>query len=638
VDRALSKVPADRFATAGAFARALETAAPVTVSVAPRRSSRRAILATLGSGAGIGVVGLAAVLARGNSRLDARITLADRRQLTITGQVGIPAISGDGKALAYRTTTCGASGCTFGVELQDVSSTASRRLFDGASAIYDIEWSADRRSLLVGATINERHGTYLVPVLGGAPKYVAFYATYFAGGDSLLFLRAPFPPEAKDKWLLVGGLDVVARDSIHVGGRGATGFLSSARFLGSKWLVVGVYHQWLKETPESGWVRLIGRDGRVSSQSCRSLGDESRGPCRPTLSGFRPPEVRGQARRCASRSMPLGKLSSRVDTLFTAVHTGFSVTPDGGSLVLDEGSADYGLWGLDVSEAVRGVFPEQKRMLRSTTALNVRLSPDGERVAVGRDPGSVANALERWSTIRFGDSTETPLALAGATAEVLWSDNATVAIRDRVVGGARLALVDVQTGTVREPLDVPDRYPNSFARLPAGGWIWVSSFVPTLSTQLPNDSIPRRIPLPPWYFETRTIVVSHDGRSMGFSGSKAPSVDSMGVSVMSLTDGKVTPWFTATAAEGGDLDRLKDGSFLLRVRDTPETYSLYHLLAPSRSEKLGSIPARCRRCRYRGSQRCGRGARVPPCVDDPSRAAVDPDSALAVAEKTPADL
>jgi serine/threonine-protein kinase len=130
VAKALSKVPADRFATAGAFARALETAAPVTVSVAPRRSRSRAILATLGVGAGIGVVGLAAVLARGkiDSRPDAGITLADRRQLTITGQVGIPAISGDGKALAYRTTTCGASGCTFGVELQDVSSTASRRL------------------------------------------------------------------------------------------------------------------------------------------------------------------------------------------------------------------------------------------------------------------------------------------------------------------------------------------------------------------------------------------------------------------------------------------------------------------------------------------------------------------------------
>jgi hypothetical protein len=66
----------------------------------------------------------------------------------------------------------------------------------------------------------------------------------------------------------------------------------------------------------------------------------------------------------------------------------------------------------------------------------------------------------------------------------------------------------------------------------------------------------------------------------------------MRVRVMSLADGTVTPWFTAVAAGGGDLDRLKDGSFLLRVHDTPETYSLYHLLGPGRSVKLGMIPGK----------------------------------------------
>jgi hypothetical protein len=45
--------------------------------------------------------------------------------------------------------------------------------------------------------------------------------------------------------------------------------------------------------------------------------------------------------------------------------------------VLDEGSTEFDLWGLDVSEAVRGVFPEQKRLLHSTSAISVWLSPDG---------------------------------------------------------------------------------------------------------------------------------------------------------------------------------------------------------------------------------------------------------------------
>ena len=54
----------------------------------------------------------------------------------------------------------------------------------------------------------------------------------------------------------------------------------------------------------------------------------------------------------------------------------------------------------------------------------------------------------------------------------------------------------------------------------------------------------------------------------------------------------LSKWFTATFREGGDLDALKDGSFLLRLHDTPETVSLYHLLGPGRVVKLGTIPAR----------------------------------------------
>ena len=96
-----------------------------------------------------------------------------------------------------------------------------------------------------------------------------------------------------------------------------------------------------------------------------------------------------------------GRLSSRIDTLYTGVHTGFGVTADGGHLVLDEGSTEFDLWGLDVSEAVRGVFPEQKRLLHSTSAISVSLSPDGNRVVIGRDVGQATDGLQSWSTVPF---------------------------------------------------------------------------------------------------------------------------------------------------------------------------------------------------------------------------------------------
>ena len=61
---------------------------------------------------------------------------------------------------------------------------------------------------------------------------------------------------------------------------------------------------------------------------------------------------------------------------------------------------------------------------------------------------------------------------------------------------------------------------------------------------------------------------------------------------MSLVDGKVTSWFTAPSGEHAELIRLKDGSLLLSIRDTPETYVLYHLLGPDRAVRIGSIPAK----------------------------------------------
>jgi hypothetical protein len=287
-----------------------------------------------------------------------------------------------------------------------------------------------------------------------------------------------------------------------------------------------------------------------------------------------------------------GRLSWRIDTLHTGVYTGFGVTADGGHLVLDEGSTKFDLWGLEVSEAVRGVFPGQKRLLHSTSAMNVRLSPDGNRVIVGHDVGREADGLQSWYTLPFaGGGAETRLTMAGATAQTVWSDDSTIAIRDRVSAGARLALADVRTGVLRAALVAPDRIPNPYSHVASGGWVWVRRTRPELSVQLPADTAPRRIRLPGWFGGMFHIDVSRNGRFVVFSGTNAPTPDSLGVSVLSLADGSVTHWLTAFGEEV-DVSWLQDGTILLLLGDTPETYSIYHLLGPGRAVKLGTIPQR----------------------------------------------
>ena len=194
VARALDKTPADRFASAGEFAHALVTkplaanVSAATVVVPGARSGRRWMV---GVGAVVLVaaaVGAGVLAARRPSHRGPAFVLRDRTQLTSSGSVYASAVSADGKQLAYITHSCGAAGCSYAVDLQDVGGgNATHRVLDGATAAYGLEWSPDRRNLLFVGTWKGRWGFYLVSALGGPPRYLSSGAAMFwAGGDSLL--------------------------------------------------------------------------------------------------------------------------------------------------------------------------------------------------------------------------------------------------------------------------------------------------------------------------------------------------------------------------------------------------------------------------------------------------------------------
>lgn len=89
--------------------------------------------------------------------------------------------------------------------------------------------------------------------------------------------------------------------------------------------------------------RIIGRDGRVVSRTVVGhSGTNPEGHASSDALWVSPGGI-SWPRRALLR-VPFdavsGQLSSRVDTLFTGVHTGFSVTADGRALVLDEGSTE----------------------------------------------------------------------------------------------------------------------------------------------------------------------------------------------------------------------------------------------------------------------------------------------------------
>ncbi len=88
------------------------------------------------------------------------------KQLTFAGDATYPAISPDGKFIAYVTgqRTTGQS-----VWVQDIVGGRSIEVFSGESCS-SLRWTPDGSEITVSATKDAKHGTFLVPRLGGSAR------------------------------------------------------------------------------------------------------------------------------------------------------------------------------------------------------------------------------------------------------------------------------------------------------------------------------------------------------------------------------------------------------------------------------------------------------------------------------------
>ena len=421
--------------------------------------------------------------------------------------------------------------------------------------------------------------------MGGTPRIVAGgSAAFWAGGDSLLLTGVPKNDTVF--WVRVAGLDGVARDSIRVPGpadaMGVTGAVPE-----SPWIVVA-----LNRPPELEW-RAIDRQGREGSRFSAHAISGSGGRALSADAWWaqliqagtnpRPPIVR------VPFDPRTGRFSDRWDTVYTGQVTQFSVTADGGTLVLDEGTAEYSAWTLDLRDVLRGAFAEEHRRLRSTTRMDVRITADGNRVLIQRAGVGSANG-DQLTVAPFAGGAETPLSISGPLLSISQgADPVMVALGEKTSAGVRLTLTDLRTGTRRSPFVIPDSAIKDFDPLPDDGWAWIPSDGRSIRVQRHGDAAPRSYPVPGWYINASSVVAAPDGGEVAFIGYDAATYDSLGLSVMSLADGKVTPWI-AFFAENSGFRWLPDHSILLRIWETQESVSLYRVRGPGLVERLGTIP------------------------------------------------
>ncbi len=577
IAKALSKTPADRFASAGEFMRAAEKIS-AGESGTSAQSARKRMMTYGGIAAGlvIALAGGVAVLKKPAS--SSRAVLGEKTQLTSTGAVNSPAISGDGKQLAYITKKCGPEGCRYSITVQDVGSPVTRIILEGATAAYGVEWSPDRRNLLMAGTVDGRAGAWIVSALGGNPHYLGTgAATFYAGGDSLLIGPTPRPDSVY--WMKVASLDGLVHDSIPVRGSGQ-GLTSISSVPGTTWILT------LITQPPRGLWQVIGRDGKVFDRvvnACTCGGVATRDAVWLIRAG----SGNGESIVRIGLDRSSGRLATRQDTMASGLFTGISVTDDGAAMVMDEGTYDYSVWALDWPDLQKGNFPEERRVAHSSSGVSAAVSPDGARLGMRRTiPLGGERAEIRFSTMPFAGEKETPLAGAGLPVSAFWTDSVTIALSSRRGSRMNFVQIDVRNGAQRNAIEVPDSVVATFDVV-RDGWIWAPR--PSIRIFVQQAGRTRSFPRPAAFGFLRDIVSDASGENAFLVGSNN-NRDSVVINKMNLKDGSVQPWSTFFA-EWASVTVLNDGSLLLNVAESQGTISLFKLNAPGKP-KLFLKPGR----------------------------------------------
>jgi hypothetical protein len=576
VAKALAKTPADRFASAGDFAKAL-TVSQAGDAGESRASGRRTALI---AGAVVVVIALLAGSAytlRSKPAAPAvRATLGRKTQLTVSGAILVPAISPDGKQLAFVTRHCATGACTYSVEEQDVGGTTTRTILEGATAAFGLEWSPDRRNITFGGAINGRGGAYLLSALGGAPRFLTGgVATFYAGGDSLLLGPVIRPDSVY--WIGVAALDGAVRDSIRVAGKGQ-GLAAISVVPGTGWIVTLVLQQ-----PHGLW-QVIDRAGHVADHvvnACTCGGEATKDAVWLSRAG----NGIGESIVRIGIDRETGHLATRQDTMVTALFSNFSLTGDGTGMVMDEGTYDFSVWALNLGDVLNGHYPEDRRVAHASIGVSAQVSPDGARLLLRHIvPTGGGHTQAQYSVMPFSGGPDAPIPGAGQPLRVFWTDSVTVGIATQIPAGLRLTEADVRTGVQRNAIELPDSTFTEATPVP-GGWAWIPRSNDRIMVREGGHT--RIIPKPDRYAFVQHLTADAARHRLLYGAYDVSTGDSLAVGVVSLDDGLLTEWGRVFADHGRPVS-LADGSMLLEAAQSASNLSFFKLTGPGQMQRLGT--------------------------------------------------
>ncbi|HSB54754.1 MAG TPA: protein kinase, partial [Gemmatimonadales bacterium] len=209
VAKALSKIPADRFASVSEFSR--------VISASRDTPGRPRWVRVAVAGGVVVAIGAVAWVARGHRPPVAEAFTPQFVQLTTDGNARSPSLSPDGTRLAYVARDCAEDRCSERLVVSDTGGAGTITLMTGKSILV-YGWAAQGRFLIAGPDFPALGDAVAVSALGNAPRSLHGRVAFAVGTTDTVVASPGFVSLADSiTWLrLVTVSDGLVRDSIAI--------------------------------------------------------------------------------------------------------------------------------------------------------------------------------------------------------------------------------------------------------------------------------------------------------------------------------------------------------------------------------------------------------------------------------------
>jgi hypothetical protein len=577
VARALAKVPADRFASAGEFAASLRTEAP---GEARRRGSRGAIWA----GAAAGLLAIAAGVGFLVWQRQPPRAPPTPVKMTSAGDITAAGLSPDGTRLATSVVECEGNGrCTFALVWRELGGGGELRIAQRLGSLRLIEWSADGRQVLYHGTDSAgRFGAFRVSALGGPARFLGCcYAQFLQGADTVLMAERDIGRGVVLR--VVSAADGGVRDSTLLGPDAWISPSPDGR-------LIAVY----MSTPDSQ--RLVVLDRAWKPLDSVPLPKTVKGVFRwdPTGDAVLMAALDGEGSAVANLlRFPVsgrGRLGAHAPVPGIAISDlgGFSIVGPSRTLVYTAGGEEWSVQALTRDQP--SVLTFQSRLIRRSTGFLVaQISPDGEFIAL--ESRSSGSSRTRAAIVPFEGGTEVTILLPDG--ELLHADwgwtSSSFSYLVRGPGGRSLHRYDLASGRSRQVGLMTERGTPTALGPGVLGWVNDSAYAVVLADS--NGKVMRRFPDPDRSERYGLVIGSPDGRKL-FTIRWSAGLDSLLFTLIDPESGARRRLGGLRVEEPSGFFWAADGSIQIGVLETWGTQAFYRLdPASGRTTRLAAFPA-----------------------------------------------